>query len=229
MIDIVGLSGKIGSGKDHIARQYFKPHGYYNFSLAWHFKVWLAGKGEATYEEVFHTKPPHVRDLLQKEGTERGRMVYGNDVWVNTMVNWMELLSDSWGINKFIVPDVRFKNEVAAIQSRGGRVIRIIAPEREKIANPTEEARNHISEIDLDDYDIGHFDGLIFNDPAYKDTINAQVNHFLGLPPNVTFEAREDDTYIPTRKVKELVGDMFMRSTEQVDMIFDTVKRRLGV
>jgi hypothetical protein len=223
MIDVVGLSGKIGSGKDHIARQYFKPHGYYNFSLAWHFKVWLAGKGEATYDEVFHTKPPHIRDLLQKEGTERGRIIFGNDVWVDTMFTWMELLSDSWGINKFIVPDVRFKNEVEALQSRGGRVIRIMAPVREEAAHPTEEAKHHISETDLDDFTIDWFDGLIFNDPAYKDTVNAQVNHFLGLPTDHIVVVKQDIPKLPPRKVEDLVGDI----NKQITTMYKTLKMSL--
>ena len=66
-MDVIGLSGKIGTGKDYIAEQYFFPRGYKQFSLAWHFKIWIVGKQEATYEEVFHTKPPEIRHYSQYE------------------------------------------------------------------------------------------------------------------------------------------------------------------
>ena len=227
MSDIIGLSGKLGSGKDFIAREYFKSHGYHRFSLADHFKISLIGRGDATYDEVFKTKPPHIRDLLQKEGTERGRMVFGEDVWVFTMQAWMELLEDTWGINKFIVPDCRFKNEVLAIQKGGGRVIRIIAPLREEAAHPSEEARNHISETDLDDFPLESYDGLLFNDPVYKDTINAQVNHFLGLPPNFTLETDEHNEDLPFRKVEDLVTDSVTNITNRLGVMLKHLKAPL--
>jgi hypothetical protein len=57
-LDIIGLAGKSGTGKDHIAKTYFQPLGFKSFSFAWHPKVFLVGKGLATHEEVFVTKPP---------------------------------------------------------------------------------------------------------------------------------------------------------------------------
>lgn len=176
-INIVGLSGHAGSGKDYIAQHYILPLGYVQWSFAWHFKVWLIGKGEATYEEVFHTKPPHIRKLLQEEGTERGRMVYGENVWCNTAKVWMETLSDNCGISNFCIADIRFPNEVEFIQSLGGKVLRIVAPERSKNSSLTPEARMHISETALNDYE--RFDGYIFNDPQQADTVPTQIQDVL--------------------------------------------------
>ena len=72
MSDIIALSGRIGSGKDFIYNQYLFPLGYRKFALADHFKIWIVGQGLATYEEVFITKPPKVRHLLQQAGINFG-------------------------------------------------------------------------------------------------------------------------------------------------------------
>ena len=161
-IRIWGISGKAGSGKDYIYRTYFKPRRFKNISLAWHFKIGAVGKGIATYEEVFLTKPPHVRKYLQEEGTERGRMVYGENLWTDTAKAWIKLWNEEWGITDFIVPDVRFINEVNFIKEMGGVVFRIDAPNRSANSPLTPEQRLHKSETELDDYT--GFDYVIKND-----------------------------------------------------------------
>ena len=60
---VLGISGKAGSGKDYLYLNYIKPLGFYQISLAWHFKADLIGKGALTFEEAFVTKPPHIRTM----------------------------------------------------------------------------------------------------------------------------------------------------------------------
>lgn len=166
-MNILGISGKAETGKDHLRRTVFEPQGYRPWSLAWHFKIWLIGQGRATYEQVFETKPPHIRDLLQQEGTERGRNLYGEDVWCNTAAAWIHLLEREWNVPGIVVPDVRFENEVAMIHRLGGKVIRIEAPERVAASRLSAEARTHVSETALDGYT--GFDLVINNDPGAPD------------------------------------------------------------
>lgn len=177
MINVIGISGKSRCGKDFVTNKYLQPRKYFTFSLAWHFKVWLVGKGLATYEEVFVTKPPHVRKLLQEEGTERGRMAFGEDIWCNTIFTWFKVLHDYSNIKDFVIPDVRFPNEVDFIKSHGGRVIRIHAPIRAEGNSLTPEARQHISETALDGYD--RFDAYLFNDPSYVSDVQDQLIEIL--------------------------------------------------
>lgn len=161
-VKVIGLSGKAGSGKDYIAKHVIIPRGFHQFSLAWHFKVWLVGKGEATHEEVFVTKPPEIRKKIQLEGTEYGRFVYGENVWCQTVAEWFNVFYENWGIDKFIIPDVRFPNEVEFIHMLGGPVYRINAPVRIENNRLSAEARQHSSETLLDEYT--NFDGYIYND-----------------------------------------------------------------
>lgn len=173
-VTVIGLSGAAGSGKDYVAKEYFfKKLGFHNISLAWHFKIQCISHGEATYEEVFDTKPPRVRRLLQILGTEQGRDVWGEDIWVNTMFAWMTLYHTDWGINKFVIPDVRFPNELKAIQKLGGGVYRVIG---DRQGNLTDEAWLHSSENSLTD-DMNIYNGFINNSQGSH--LEEQINFIL--------------------------------------------------
>jgi hypothetical protein len=171
---VIGISGKSGTGKDHITQNYIRPLGFHQWSLAWHFKVWTVGKGLATHEEVFFTKPPHIRKELQLEGTERGRMQFGENVWCDTAREWFVLLNEQWGIDKFVISDVRFPNEVDFVKSMGGEVIRIHAPTRAENNSLSPEARLHISETALDNFT--GFDHIINNDPEDAPYVGRQIS-----------------------------------------------------
>lgn len=179
-IKLVAISGKLGTGKDFIASTHFYPLGFKQISLAWHFKNFLVGQHRLTWEEAFETKPPHVRHMLQQEGTEFGRNKYHDRIWIDTMQAWMETLNYYWGISTFICPDVRFKNELEGLQSLGASIIRIQATKRNLQAtehNP--EARLHQSEIDLDDVPLHKFDFVINNDIGNEHNVESQINTFL--------------------------------------------------
>jgi hypothetical protein len=164
-IKIVGLSGKAGSGKDYIAREVLQPLGFSPVALADQLKTTAIGRGLASYNEVYHTKPPHVRETLQQLGTELGRNVYGEDVWVRSLSAWMQIFYERWGIDRFVITDVRFPNEIKFLHTLGAVVYRIQAPARADNNGLSPELRTHISEIALDrEHDL--FDGFVPNDPG---------------------------------------------------------------
>ena len=88
-----------------------------------------------------------VREVLQYLGTDVIRRLDGN-AWVNA---WRASVEDwtstGFGLNPdvIVVPDVRFPNEVEAIQSEGGVVIRLTRA-------PFAESDKHESETALDDF-----------------------------------------------------------------------------
>jgi hypothetical protein len=176
---IIALSGKAGTGKDYLHEHYLQPRGFQRVALADHFKLWIVGQGLATYEEVFFTKPPHVRELLQQEGTKRGRDVYGEDIWCNTLAAWLRHWERTWGMSSFAVTDVRFPNEVRYIQSLGGKVIRLVAPVRAAASTLSREAKQHISETALDDFT--GFNGFLLNDPEDIGSVGEAVRRVLNV------------------------------------------------
>jgi hypothetical protein len=82
---------------------------------------------------------PEVRQLLQRTGTDAGRRVLGENVWVDAV---MADLPDT----DVVFTDCRFPNEAQAIKDAGGYLVRVTRPGFE----PGPDA--HESETALDGY-----------------------------------------------------------------------------
>ena len=96
-----------------------------------------------------------VRELMQKFG-EAGRDKIMPDFWIRCTLR-------NYSPDKLmIISDVRYQNEVKAIKDLGGIIIRINRPNSPK--------SNHISEIDLDNYD--DWDYVIDNSGTLEDLFN---------------------------------------------------------
>lgn len=147
-IQIIGISGQAGAGKDFVAEKVFKELGYKNINLAWHMKIECMAKGLGDWEDVFINKPKRVRRLLQVLGTEQGRDMWGEDIWVDAVFAWIRLFHEHWGEDKFVIADVRFENEMEAIQRVGGKVYRIVSDRARELTKASSE---HPSETSLPD------------------------------------------------------------------------------
>lgn len=124
-MELIGITGRAGSGKDWLGREVLRPAGWVQWAFAWPMKMDLIGRGEMTYAEAFVTKPPAVRDRMQQYGTTDMRGVYGDDVWLREADGWLRLLADT-GAAKVYVSDVRFPNEFDFIRARGGKLVRML-------------------------------------------------------------------------------------------------------
>lgn len=173
-IEIFGLSGKVGSGKNYVAENILCPmlteKNTVVLSFADHFKIDAIAKDKIKYEEVFIKKTKESRVALQKRGTEEGRDVYGPMVWVDVLTNWIRVLSER-GVQRVIIGDVRFKSEAQAIKELGGLLIRVNSPQRnlQKLMQESggdqtiiNQISSHVSEIELDEYE--EFDLVLDND-----------------------------------------------------------------
>ena len=100
-----------------------------------------------------------AREFLQYFGTEVCRKIKPN-IWVDSCINRI----NQSGTELAIVSDVRFPNEVDAIQKAGGKVIRLTRKPHEDI---------HDSEISLDDYE--GFDYVLENQDLSIDETNKQM------------------------------------------------------
>lgn len=158
-IRLIGLSGKLQSGKDTVAGiiQDIMPGYWMTKRFAGKLKQivsLLTGIPLEDLEDIAVKNSSlgpewnnmSVRTLLQKVGTEAMRDVIHNDVWVNALFSdWERTKHLSW-----VITDVRFENEAKAIKERGGIVIRINRKGKEYTGN-------HPSEISLDNYqDFNH-------------------------------------------------------------------------
>ncbi len=90
---------------------------------------------------------PEVRRLLQRFGTEAGRDIHGEQVWVNLVLDpWW----DTDGTTNLVVTDCRFPNEAESIRSMGGMVVRITRPGLAPIPG------GHASEAGVPDEMVDH-------------------------------------------------------------------------
>lgn len=128
-------------------------------------------------EVKLRTMTPRL--LLQLLGTECGRQVIHPEIWVNALfadyeTNYLNTPTEKvrggyMEVSKWIITDVRFPNEVKAIEDRGGMIIRI--------ERPGIELGTHASETALDDHVFKH---TIINDGTIEDLVQ-KVKHVLNL------------------------------------------------
>lgn len=168
---IISFSGYATAGKDTAARVLISEYGYKRLALADPIKealytlnpVMASNTRLADFvNENGWTKAKQnseVRQLLQRFGTEVGRNMFGTNFWVEMGFRKMN------SIDKYVLTDTRFPNEIAAVLNAGGKPIRIIRPE---IKPPN----SHSSETSYTDENWPH--EKIYNDSdeeTFLDTV----------------------------------------------------------
>lgn len=157
---VVGLCGYAQSGKDTLAALLVEQRGYERRAFADNMREMLLRinplvLGNPT-EGAFHPtrlkrlvethgweqakKIDEVRSLLQRLGTEAGRGILGDNVWVDAL--FAQPIH-----SPIVISDVRFPNEAERIHQEGGFVVRII---RDGVTPPN----SHISETAYSDQDF---------------------------------------------------------------------------
>lgn len=151
---LVGLTGYMGVGKNHVASIMQREYGYriYGFADALkelaHLIGWDGTKRPHHEYGNFGRGAYNGRMLLQELGVG-ARAIIGEDIWVKTLLRRL----DADRPTRAVIADVRFQNEADTIRERGGVVIRV---GRRGYIGTT-----HVSEVVLDRIPT---DGLIVND-----------------------------------------------------------------
>jgi len=164
---LIGVSGRKRHGKDTFAARLVEHHGFTRVAFAdpmrqmalaldpiisegWRLSALVEAFG---WEEA--KANPEVRRTLQRLGTEAGRGVLGDGIWVDTAMRHARKLG-----GRVAFTDCRFPNEADAIRDAGGQVIRVNRPAFPDDGDP------HPSETALDRYP---FDDLVLNDGTVDD------------------------------------------------------------
>ena len=125
---IIGLTGKKGCGKSSVARIIAEEWSYGIKSFATPIKLMLSAMGlsdaelydPAKKEEVIPEFGKSPRELMQLLGTEFGRTLVSQDIWVTSLSKQLEENSN------YVIDDVRFANEAAMIRAWGGIIVRVV-------------------------------------------------------------------------------------------------------
>lgn len=158
---IIGVSGKIGSGKTTVT-QYLIDNLRYEFverSFAYKVKQIASILCGLPMEDMISQEGKNKRleafggitvgELQQIIGTDMFRQKFSEDVWITSL--FLDYKPDEY----WIVSDVRFKNEADYIRKIGGTLIRLEG-DPAGVRAASNRNLNHPSETDLDDYE--HFD-----------------------------------------------------------------------
>jgi hypothetical protein len=82
-------------------------------------------------------KVPEVRELLQRNGDDAGRQIFGEDFWID------QAFRESEGSPRSVFTDVRYDNEGSRIKFHGGVIYQVVRP-------GTFAVNNHKSESGID-------------------------------------------------------------------------------
>jgi hypothetical protein len=157
MANLIGLTGAIGVGKTTVAN-ILKDYGYSEHALADKLKQVLAvifdldlaminsREGKAT--KVYNDKT--VGQLLQMIGQGLREKV-DDDIWVNSLFKTYK--GDKW-----VLSDIRYKNEYLALKQAGGILIRIEGNNRVFSDGRSMQHQSEIEMVNIKaDYTINNF------------------------------------------------------------------------
>lgn len=126
------------------------------------------------------------RIMLQSLGTQFGREVCGDDIWISNLISTAERvlqgeeyerevgftdgqMSPPTGV---VCSDVRFLNELEAIKNAGGRIIRITRESADKKAKKI-GISGHASEAEQKSFTDDMFDSILKNEGTLKELYSA--------------------------------------------------------
>lgn len=206
---IIGICGLIGSGKDTIADYLQNIHQFKRESFAHTLKDataavfgWdrelLEGRTKQSREWRETVDPwwanrlniPNLtpRWVLQYWGTEVFRKGFHDDLWIAALENKLRNSTDD-----IVITDCRFPNEINAIRSAGGVVIRVkrgpdpdwmsVAKVANQSADPTGASAQILKDLGIHASETAwagtEFDYEINNDADGLDPLYKQVNHLV--------------------------------------------------
>lgn len=178
LVTIIALSGYATCGKDTVADILVEQYGFTKY--AWADALRLAAEAldpiidldqdltpirytdalaEYGYNEA-KAKFPEFRRTLQRMGTEVGREIIGDNVWVNATFH--RIASERSLADRIVIPDTRFPNEASAVHVRSESRNFVVRVTRPGVGPVTD----HISETGLDNWD---FDYVVENDGSLAD------------------------------------------------------------
>lgn len=145
---IIGITGKARSGKDTAGDVLYKKQGFYKMAFAKPIKdalerMFLAYKPEFNFgqnkEDNLEGLDVSPRVLAQTLGTEWGRNIIHEDIWVKIMEKRINTMRELTNVKGFVITDVRFENEAQWVRASEGILIHITREDIKDVAEHSSE------------------------------------------------------------------------------------------
>lgn len=179
---IIGLTGHAQSGKDTAGKYLVENHGFTRIGLADAVKDCLYAlnprvpmfSDQDNYNGGFPLQAAvnscgwdsckndngEIRQLLQRMGTEVGRQIISETVWLDIASRKIKELGPS---AKVVITDIRFPNEAEWVRSLGGKVVRINRPGFGPVNDHASDARLSDDLVDAEVNNAGTLDSFHLN------------------------------------------------------------------
>ena len=156
---LIGLTGRAGAGKSTVADHMVLRHGFVQMALADPIRCGLQamfGLAPQDLDERARKEAPvdwlgvSPRRLMQTLGTEWGRAVCGEDVWLKVaerriaQQKALRYMSVYELPLRMVISDIRFANEAAWVRAQGGVVWHVV-----RVADDYRIDGDHVSERTL--------------------------------------------------------------------------------
>lgn len=177
---LVGISGKIGSGKDTLAAAIVSKKPEYEIRrFADKLKLITSILSGTTLPDNYTQEGKNIYlkewgmtlgEMQQKVGTDAIRVGLHPQAWILSLYADYRPEKSNW-----IITDCRFKNEALSVRERGGVLIRVEGDPNKVRANSKRDM-THPSETDLDDWT--DWDYKFTNIPPIEN-LNSHVNEII--------------------------------------------------
>lgn len=182
---LIGIHGKARAGKDTIAKRLCNEHGFLRQAFADPLKRAAQQMFGLTEAQTWDDDLKEVeirywgrspRTLFQLLGTEGGRNVFGDDIWLR---RWRLFYDEHIATSCIVVPDVRFENEADLIRGLGGLLLHVEGRRDVTLKGAT---AGHASEAGVT-FQPGR-DVRLANDGTIKE-LNAKVDQLVNTLPTI--------------------------------------------
>jgi len=177
MLPNIYFVGKAGAGKSYSAEFLKQTYGYKTAKFA--YPIYDIARN---YFEMKNKD----RKLLQIIGTDAGRIMINENIWINRLVEDLKIVRETEKYLQrshtyYVSDDVRFKNEHIALKSAGWVGIYLDVPDDVRIqrlknrdGTAQEATLQHVSELEIDTFkdELIKIDATQLLENMYKDITN---------------------------------------------------------